>query len=189
MNVTGATNSSSPFLSLDSETVQRSEVTSLSGQLALLVLDSQEQQKQIAHEQLASAQHDFSEALADEVQSLRDQADAAYRGALVSGALSIAGSGMSVWGTECGSSATWQKEVGDGLSRLSSTAGTVVGTNYGASEAKSAQGAQEAAKWQIDAARDDRGAARDLQNKALDWTSSMVDRDAATTAAILANKA
>ncbi len=187
MNVTGTTSSGSPFLSLDSDSVQRNEVTSLSGQLALLVLDSQEQQKQIAHEQLANARHDFSEALADEVQSLRDEADAAYRGALVSGALSIAGSGLSAWGTESGP--TWQKEVGDGLSRLSAPAGTVVGTNYGASEAKAAQGAQEAAKWQIDDAQDELGSARDLQNKALDWTSSMADRDAATTAAILANKA
>lgn len=188
MIISCASNGGNPFISLESDSLPHGGVTSLSGELALLMLDSQEQQKEIAHEQLASARHDFSEGLANEVQSLRDEADAAYRGALVTGAISIAGSGMSAWGTDAGDS-SWQKVAGDGLSQLSKPVGTMVGTNYGASEAKSAQGAQEAAKWQMDDARDTFGAARDLQNKALDWTSSMVERDAATTAAILANKA
>jgi len=187
VNAISATSGGSQFVSLESDSLPHGGVTSLSGELALLMLENQEQQKEIAHEQLASARHDFSEASADEVQSLRDEADAAYRGALVSGAISIAGSGMSAWGT-AGCESSWQTEVGKGLSELSKPLGAMVGTNYGASEAKSAQGAQEAAKWQMDDARDTFAAAGDLQDKALDWASTMVERDAATTAAILANK-
>jgi hypothetical protein len=67
--------------------------------------------------------------------------------------------------------------------------GDMVGTSYGTANAKSAQGLEEAAKWQIADAGDARSNAADLQDKALDWVSSMVERDAATTAAILANKA
>lgn len=188
MNISNVTSGGNQFVSLGSESLPRGGVTSLSGELALLMLDSQEQQKELAREELASARDDFSEALANQVQSLRDEADAAYRGALVSGALSTAGSGMSAWGAG-GCESSWQKEVGAGLSQLSKPVGTALGTNYGASEAKSAQGAQEAAKWQMDDARDVRGAAGELQDKALDWASTMVERDAAATAAILANKA
>jgi hypothetical protein len=188
VNITSATSSGNQFLSLESEGVPHGGVTSVSGELAVLMLETQEQQKQIAREELADARHDFSEALADEVQALRDQADATFHGAMFSGAMSIAGAGMGAWaaGRKCDN--PWQKPVGEGLSQLSGPLGTMVGTSYGAADAKQAQGVEEAAKWQINDGRDAVSDARNLQNKALDWASSMVDRDAATTAAILANK-
>jgi hypothetical protein len=187
MNIASATNSGSQFVSLDSENVHGG-VTSLSGELAVLMLENQEQQKDSAREGLASARHEFSEALADEVQALRDQADAEFRGAMFSGAMSIAGSGLEAWGATRDCQNPWQERLGAGLDKLSGPLGKMVGTSYGAANAKSAQGLEEAAKWQIDDARDARGDASKLQDKALDWVSSMVDRDAATTAAILANK-
>lgn len=188
MNIGSATSGGSPFISLESESLPHGGVTSLSGELAVLMLETQEQQKEIAREELASARHDLTEALAAEVQSLRAQTDASFRGALFSGAMSIAGAGMGAWaaGRKCDN--PWQKPVGEGLSQLSEPLGTMVGKNYGAADAKSAQGLQEAANWQIDDARNAVSDARTLQDKALDWASSMVDRDAATTAAILANK-
>jgi hypothetical protein len=187
MNISGATNSGSQFISLDSENVPHGGVTSMSGELAVLMLENQEQQKDIAREELASARHDFSEALADEVQALRDQADATFRGAMFSGAMTIAGSGMNVWATARDCKEPWQQQVGGDLNALSQPLGAMVGKTYAGADAKSAQGLEEAAKWQIDDARDARGDASKLQDKALDWASSMVDRAAATTAAILAN--
>lgn len=188
MNIDRAAGSGSQFLSLESENVPHGGVTSLSGELAVLMLETQEQQKQIARQDLANARHDFIEALSDEVQALRAQSDAAFRGAMFSGAMSVAGAGMGLWaaGRECKN--PWQQSVSAGLGQLAGPLGTMVGTNYGSADAKSAQGIQEAAKWQIDDAREALGDADKLQGKAIDWASSMVDRDAATTAAILANK-
>jgi hypothetical protein len=188
VNISSATGSGSQFLSLESDNVPHGSVTSLSGELAVLMLDTQEQQKQIARQDLANARHEFSEALSEEVHALRAQADATFRGAIFSGAMSVAGAGMGAWaaGRDCEN--PWQQSVGTGLDHLAGPLGTMIGKSYGSADAKSAQGVEEAAKWQIDDARDALGDADKLQDKALDWTSSMVDRDAATTAAILANK-
>jgi hypothetical protein len=187
MNITSATNSGSQFLALDSENVHGG-VTSLSGELAVLMLENQEQRKDSAREELASARHDFSEGLADEVQALRDQADAGFRGAMFSGAMAIAASGLEAWGSTRDCENPWQQRLGASLDKLSEPLGGMVGKTYGGADAKSAQGAEQAATWQIDDARDARSDAGKLQDKALDWVSSMVDRDAATASAILANK-
>lgn len=186
MNISNV--SSSQFVSLDSESSSGNYVTSMSGELALLVLESQEQRKEMAREQLESARHDFSEALVNEVAALHEQADAAFRGALVSAGTSAAGSGMQLWGLGREKDNAWQSKVGEGLNKLSEPIGGMASKTYGAADAKSVQGAEEAARWQIDDSRDQLDSAKQLQNKALDWASAMLDRDAATTAAILANK-
>lgn len=188
MNIDSATGSGNQFLSLESDNVPHGSVTSLSGELAVLMLETQEQQKQNARQDLANARHEFVEALSDEVQALRAQADAAFRGAMFSGAMSVAGAGMGAWAAGRDCKDPWQQSVGVGLDHLAGPLGTMIGKSYGSADAKSAQGVEEAAKWQIDDASDALGDADKLQGKALDWASSMVDRDAATTAAILANK-
>jgi hypothetical protein len=188
MSVGSITNGGNQFLSLESDGIPPGSFTSVSGELAVLMLETQEQQKQSDRDQLQSARHDFSDALADEVQALRDQADATFRGALFAGATAIASGGMGAWAAGRDCEKPWQGAVGDGLGKLSEPLGAAIGKNYGAANAKSAQGAEEAAKWQIDDARDASKNAKGLQDKALDWVSSMADRDAATTAAILSNK-
>lgn len=188
MNISGVASGGSQFLSLELESSPLASATTLSGELAVLMLDTQEQQKQLAQEQLASARQDFSEALAAEVHALHEQADATFRGALLSGGLTVVGASVSAWGVGRDVEKPWQEPVGKGLSDLSQPIGTAVGKNYGSADAKSAEGAQEVAKWQIEDARAARSDADQLQGKALAWLSSMVDRDAATTAAILANK-
>jgi hypothetical protein len=193
MTISGINGGGSQFLSLASDSMSEGSFTSVSGELAVLMLDSQEHQKEVDRQQLASARHDFSEALANEVEALRDQADAAFRGAMLTGSLSLASTGLQAWGDVRSEGKDpcknpWQSRVGDGLGGLSKPLGDAVGKTYGAANAKSAAGAQEAAKWQID---DSRAALKDadaLQNKALDWTSAMADRDAATMTAILSNK-
>jgi hypothetical protein len=188
MNVGNVGSGGSQFLSLESDSIPEGSFTSVSGKLAVLMLNSQEQQKQAQHEQLDSARRDFTEALNDEVQALKDGADAAFRGALFAGATAIASGGMGVWAAGRDCEKPWQQAVGDGLGKLSEPLGAAVGKNYGAADAKSAQGAEEVAKWQLQDAHDSIKAADDLQKKALDWASSMSDRDAATTTAILSNK-
>ena len=188
MNVGNIGSGGNQFLSLESDSIAEGSFTSVSGELAVLMLNSQEQQKQLQHQQLDSARRDYTKALSDEVQSLKDTADAAFTGALVQSSLTIASSGFGVSAALSKSEHVWQAPVAKGLGDLADPLGKMVGTSYGAANAKSAQGAEEAAKWQLDDAHDAIKQADELQNKALDWASSMSDRDAATTTAILSNK-
>lgn len=199
MNVGSIGSSGSTYASLDTS-IETSEFNSVSGQLAVLMLESQEQRKQLEQEQLASAREDFSQALAAEVTALQEQADAAFRGALVQGSLSIASAGFGLANVKANADfakscpelvpdkTTYVGVTSQGLDRLAQPLGAVAGSTYGAADAKSAQGLQQAAQWQLDDARDAVKDAEGLQDKALDWLSSMVDRDAATASAILANK-
>ncbi len=176
----------SPAQFLSIEDSSSSEVVSISGQLAVLMLESQEQRKEIAHDTLASARKDFEKALDDEVAALKSAADAARRGAIWQAGVSFVGSGTSIVGHFAESKVV--SEGGAGLSALAEPLGRWIGTSHGTANAKSAEGKQQAAKWQIDDMRDTVRSAEDLQNKALDWVSSISDRDAATMATILSNK-
>ena len=70
------------FVSFDDDGAG-SQFTSVSGQLAALILETQEQRQQIDQQGLASARSDFKDALDDEVQALKDAADATRRGAFL----------------------------------------------------------------------------------------------------------
>jgi hypothetical protein len=162
---------------------------SFSGRLAVLVLEHQEQQKQLEQAEQASARADFRDAVANEVDALRDQADSAFRGAVVQGALSAAAACFSFANAGCKpNETTWKGTTAGGLSSLAQPIGALAGNTYGAADAKAAEGRKETAKDRIDDARDAIKSADNLQDKATDWVSSMVDRDAATTSAILSNK-
>jgi hypothetical protein len=187
MTAVGGVGQSSPrFLPFDDDLVG-SEAVSIGGQLAVLMLESQEQRKEIDRERVESARENFRDALADEVCLLKEQADATRNGAWLEAGLVVVGAGVSIAGVvdEC----EVMLRVGDGISKLAQPLGAVVGTSYGAADAKGAAGLQQAAKWEIDDAREAVREAGALQDKALDWVSSLSERDAAATAAILANKA
>jgi hypothetical protein len=192
MTISSVGGAGSQFISPTSEDYSSGQFTSVSGELAVLMLDTQEQQKELDHERLQSARHDFSEALEREVGALRSEAHAAFIGACVEGGLAAASGGFGIAGALSDNGragkASWQSATSDSLGRLAKPLGTAAGTNYGAADAKSASGAEEAAKWQIDDCRDAIKNASGVQDKALDWVGSMVDRDAATTTAILSNK-
>jgi hypothetical protein len=186
----------SRYQSLETSSIDEGAFSSVSGQLAVLMLNSQEQQKQIDQQELASARAEYKNALADEVSALREQADAQFQGALVQGSISIASAGFGLEhvnrnvGMPAGrEKSTWEGETSKGLGQLAQPLGAMAGNTYAAADAKSAQGQEESAKWRMDDARDAKKDAEALQDKALDWVSSMVDRDAATTAAVLSNKA
>jgi hypothetical protein len=101
----------------------------------------------------------------------------------------VAASGLGIWGASREIDKPWQGTLGKGLERLSQPVGKLVGTSYGQADAKAAEGAQAAAKWQLDDARDAiRRTPTRAQDQAVDWLRSLVDRDAATVAAILAKQ-
>jgi len=176
---------------------------SLSEELAVMLLNREEQQKHSEHEEVAAAREGYRAALANEVQALRNRADAEFRGALVEGGLAAASGTLGVIGAVQGHQNDLRREaahlaadqrpdlrtvLSDGLGKLAQPAGTLASHNHEDANAKSAEGQEEQAKWRMDDSRDAIKEAKELQNKALDWVSSMLDRDAATTTAILSNK-
>lgn len=184
----GAISRGSGYSTAIEANVHDGSCTSIADEVALLLLETQERQKENEREQLSLARAEFSVALKDEVEALKSQADATFRGALVQGSLSMAGAGMSLWGAGRKLDKTWQGTLGHGLDMLAEPLGKAASKTYAAADAKSAEGAQTAAKWQLDDARDALRDADSAQDKTLDWLSSMIDRDAATMSAILSNK-
>jgi hypothetical protein len=164
------------------------EFTSVAGRLAALVLETQEHQKQVGHEQVALARARFREAVGDEVEALRDQADSAFAGACVEAALGAASGACGVAAAFTKSERSWQGALSTGFGHVAKPLGGV-GKNYGAADAKAAQGREEVAKWQMDDARENVNDADALQGKALDWASNVSRDEAATMAAILSNLA
>jgi hypothetical protein len=188
INGVGGTASANQFVPLELD----GAFTSVAGQLAGLMLESEETHKQLDRENLVSARHDYAAALADEVDALREQADAARTGAIVEGSIGLASGALGVWGSarECDELKNpWQGPAASGLGKLASPLGAYVSHNYGAADAKAAAGAREQASWEMDDARQNIKDADAAQDKALDWVSSLIGQDAAVTSAILSNKA
>ena len=192
MTISSVGSGGGQFLSPTPEGIGECKFTSVSGELAVLMLNTQEAQKELDHERLDAARHDFTEGLRHEVDALREEAHAAFVGACFEGGMAVASGGFGVAGALSDQGklgrTSWESATADGLGKLAHPLGSMVGSNYGAANAKSASGAEEAAKWQMDDCREAIKDADGIQNRALDWASSMGDRDAATTAAILSNK-
>jgi hypothetical protein len=185
----GTTTSSHPFTALGSDSGDQDVFTSTSARLALLLLENQEHQKEAQREEAASARDYYSDALDGEVQALRDGADAAFRGALVQGAVAGAAGVAGVAGG-CSSGGTAEKlsETSKALGGLAEPLGKLAGFSYASADAKSQQGLQETAKWRLEDARDSLKESEAAQSKTIDWLGSMSERDASTTTAILSNK-
>lgn len=185
----GTTASNHPFIALGSESDDQSVFTSTSARLALLLLENQEHQKEAQREEATSAREDYRAALDGEVQALRDGADAAFRGAVVQGAVAgAAGAAGVAGGCSSGGTAAKLSETSKAFGSLAEPLGKLAGFSYASADAKSQQGLQETAKWRLEDARDSLEDSEAAQNKTLEWLGSMNDRDAATTTAILSNK-
>lgn len=161
--------------------------TSVSGELAVLMLETNENQKEMDRDQLALARADLSDALAEEVRSLHDAADAKFRGAALEAGLSGASAGLGLVSLQTGEK-SWVAHAGTGLGHVAKPLGEMLAKTYADAGAAAARGEEKAAEWRIDDARDNLKEEDGVQNKALDWLSSMLDQDAATMNAILSNK-
>lgn len=166
--------------------------TSLTGRLAVLALETQEAQQEAQRQLLAAARRDFTEALSEEVQALRDQADAALRGAVFEGALVIASGALQVGAglEDCESEKEkWMAPAGRALSGLAQPLGAVVSHDYGAANAAQAGGEQQQASWEVADLRDALKTSDAAQDQVLSWASSMTEREADAARAILSNMA
>ena len=164
-------------------------ISDMAAEVAVLMVETQENQKQSDRVQLSAARAEFSEALRDQVAELKSAADAVVRGAMLQAGLSTAGAGLELWGAgRADVENPWQGKAGKGLGDLAEPLGRFAGKSYGEANAKSAEGAQTTAKWQLDDAKKAIDNADTKQGKALDWLGSMLDQDAATMTAILSNK-
>jgi hypothetical protein len=157
--------------------------------IAVLMLETQEANKEVDRQLLDSARHDFANALEGEVQALKDQADAAFRGAVFQGITTVASGGLGVAGAAAECERNWMTSSASALGMLAKPLGEMVGNNYGAADAKAAQGAGQQAQWELEDRRASINDADAVQGKALDWSSNLVESDAATTRAILSNMA
>lgn len=164
--------------------------SSIEGQIAMLALETQAHEKEFERAERTAAREDLRSAIARDVDALKEQADAQLRGAIVEGALSIAGSALSGWGAtkEC-DKPTWQSVTGKGLSELAKPIGGLAGHTYAAADAKNAQGAEEDAKSRIDDAKSAISSADAAQSNALEFLRSVARSDSATNVAILSNLA
>jgi hypothetical protein len=164
-------------------------VDSIGTKLAVLVLETEQAQEEVDRLRLEDARSDFTQALNDEVQALREQANAAFRGALFEGGATLVSGGLAVGGAalECDGEglALASRTTGD----LAGPLGAVVGHDYGGADAKRAQGAGQLASWEIEDLNHSLDQADRAQNEALEWAASLNESDAATTRAVLANLA
>jgi hypothetical protein len=161
--------------------------TTVSGQLAVMMLETEESQKQVSRDMLEAARQDFADALADQVRAMRAAADAKYHGALAQVVLSVGAAGFGFASLNAGERSP-EAVTSKGLGDIAQPVGTMLSKTYGEADAAQAEGAQKGAQWRIDDARDDIEESDALQDKALDWLASIVEQDAATMNAILANK-
>jgi hypothetical protein len=165
-------------------------VDNVGARISVLILETQESNKEVDRVLLDGARQEYAEALDDQVAAFRDQANATFKGALVEGALVAYSGALGAWGAaeECPKTA-WQTQASSVVGGLAKPLGTMAGHDYGAADAKAAEGALQQARWEIDDLKENRQEAEQAQDKALDWSASLTESDAATARAVLANLA
>lgn len=163
-------------------------VSDIGARISVLIVETQQTYKEVDRVLLDSARQDYADALDDQVAALRDQADATFTGALVEGSLVAVSGGLGAWGATCDKpNEAWQTRTAKIAGELAQPLGTMAGHDYGGADAKRAEGELQQARWEIDDLRDNRPQAEQAQDKALDWSASLTQSDAATTRAVLAN--
>ncbi|HKY38755.1 MAG TPA: hypothetical protein VJN18_22590 [Polyangiaceae bacterium] len=163
-------------------------IDNVGARISVLILETQEHDKEVDRVLLDSARQDYADALDDQVAALRAQADAAFQGALVEGSLVAVSGGLEAWGATCDKpDEAWQTRAAPVVAGLAQPLGGLAGHDYGGADAKRAEGELQQARWEIDDLKDNRQAAEQAQDQALDWSASLTESDAATTRAVLAN--
>ena len=187
-NVSGASSFAQSGVGLDAE-----------GQLALLVLETQDSQHAAATADKALARDRFIEASADEVAAMREEAEDIFIGAMVQGATSLTASAIqfadaaSEPEVEAGKPAPKEKPWGEissgGLNAVSQPLGKLLGDSPAAgdrADARQASTAAQQATWQLDDASDAVRKSEQHTDKALDWLASESANRASTENGIIA---
>jgi hypothetical protein len=187
------------------------QVSGTQGRIALLMLEAQQDDEQLAQQQQELARASYELALDREVSEMHDAADAAWLGAVVQGSIAVAAGALSVAGAlnrevpELGekpcdalklrfNEALEQTDIeiaGGALQAVAAPIGKLAGAQEGhhSANAKAQSGQQEMARWALNDANDDIDQSRELAQKALDWVDSRLDNDATAIDVVLANLA
>ena len=170
-----------------------SAVLDTSGQLALLVLESQEEQQASHLQDLALARERFVVESNEQVEAMHDQADAIRLAAAFQAAASCTAATIQldvcIDPPECAKTASVMKISSELMSGLSEPLGKWVGDAPAADAAADAkQNATQAqqAEWQLSDAKDAIKRSDDRQGQALQWLSGEVSSEAQANAAIIA---
>lgn len=187
-NVSGASSFAQSGVGLDAE-----------GQLALLVLETQDSQHAAATADKALARDRFIEASADQVAAMREEAEDIFIGACVQGATSLTASVIqfvdAAWEpkAEEGKPAPKEKPWGEisagALNAASQPLGKMLGESPAAedrADAKQAGTAAQQATWQLEDANDAVRKSEQRTDKALDWLASQAANQASTETGIIA---
>jgi hypothetical protein len=177
--------------------------TTPEAQLAVLVLENQEQQQEINQQVVDSARHDFVEHSQQQIEAMRVEADDIAKGAYFEAAAMATGAalqGLAVY--EQGKClpnekvpAGWDMVRGMGASAtngLSSVLGKALGDSPAADDRADAKQAETAAKqdeWELE---DRKGAiqkSEGQQQQAVEWLGKLVDTEAASNQALLSSMA
>jgi len=186
-------------------------ISSVGGELAMLVLRTQQSQRDADHDALEVARDDYQRALASEVDAMHSAANQVFWGAVAQGSLAIAGGAASVYGGLDSRSAITDalhahdqvalqtalkpgvfETSGSALETLAAPMGKLVSSSDGEdslADAKAASGEGEQAKWRIDDLKNNINRSNDISDKTTQWLSSAVDKDDASTRAVLSNMA
>ncbi|HEY6078349.1 MAG TPA: hypothetical protein VIW29_06075 [Polyangiaceae bacterium] len=170
-----------------------SAVLDTSGQLALLVLESQEQQQASHLQDLALARERFVVESNEQVEAMHDQADAIRRGAVFqAGASCTAATIQIVDFLEVPDKGKCEGPIGeisaglaDGLSEpLGKWLGDAPAADAAADAQQHATQAQQA-EWQLSDAKDAIKRSDNRQDQALQWLSGEISSEAQANAAII----
>jgi hypothetical protein len=185
-NVSAAANSS--YFEAASPALDTS-FTSVGERLAVLVLNTEQQQKDADRQNLELARADYAKHLGEEVSALREQADNTLWGAVFEGGAAIASGALSAAGACVSTKPTWESMASKNIDRLAGPLAKWVAHSDGGAAAEAASGAAKQATWEIDDSKTALHDADERQSKALDISSKLNDADAATTRAVLSNMA
>jgi hypothetical protein len=169
------------------------------GQLAVLLLETQEAEQEVDRDNLALARSRFVEASNAQVEAMRDEADHILVGAVFEAGASLTAAGIQAGDVlmpeECDASGKllaekpWGEICAGGTNGLSAPLGAALGDAPAAdarADAKRAGTSAQQAEWQLSDAKDAIARSDEQQDKVTEWLRSQATSEANATAAIIA---
>jgi len=166
-------------------------------QLAIMILENEEAQKECDRERRDLALRDFIQASEVEVAAMREEAQDIRVGALFQAGATVTAASIQLTDL-CDDPDVGCKELpvceilGGTAKGLSEPLGNFLGAAAAASDradAKAAAGDAQQAEWQLAELKENLREAEGQQQKVTDWLSALIDKDAAAMNAVLSNMA
>lgn len=173
-------------------------------QIAVMVLQNEDQQQEINQQEMATARRDFIAHSSQEVAAMHAEADHIALGAWTEAGITLAGTaiqGAAIYGeakyslTNKAASETWANVRACAVSTSGGLASAVskgLGDSPAADDRAEAKEFSTAAKqdeWTLEDRKNAIHESQASQRQATDWLSKLVEKDAATTTAVLSSLA